>query len=284
MFTLKLENNKHNIVDINDRRNYVVTAVSGLNPPSATLFTSKSPNRKGVKHNGSSLNERVITITIKLLGDVEGNRNALYEWIDTEQYVKIYYSNGVKSVYCEGYVSDCEIDLFTESEEILLNITCGDPYWKDLKEISYEISNILRQFKFPFSIGSAGIPFSTIKTTNTTNILNTGTETGGLFIVKCLNRTRNLVIQNANDTSQRFEIRGIDLEKNWVIVINTDGSPKTVKAIKPDGSEVNLMRWVGYNATWFVLKRGNNLFSYEVDTDWSDVEMTVKFTHKYLGV
>ncbi|MBR4279416.1 MAG: hypothetical protein IKT34_04475, partial [Clostridia bacterium] len=118
MFSFRLENESGNIVDINDGIKYIVTAASGLNPPSAALFTSKSPNRKGSKHNGSTLDERVIIITIKILGDIEANRNALYAWADTEQYCKVYYKNGVRNVFCEGYVQDCPIDLFTDNEVI----------------------------------------------------------------------------------------------------------------------------------------------------------------------
>ena len=49
MFSLRLENESANIIDINDGVHYLVTEVSGLNPPSAYIFTAKSPNRKGVK-------------------------------------------------------------------------------------------------------------------------------------------------------------------------------------------------------------------------------------------
>ena len=124
MFELKLENSNGAIVNINDEVNYVVLSASGLNPPSASLFTSKSPNRKGLRHNGSTLDERNITIKIKLLGDIENSRIALYEWCNTEQYVKVHFKNNSKEVYCEGYVEDCEVDQFTDSEIVELAILC----------------------------------------------------------------------------------------------------------------------------------------------------------------
>lgn len=283
MFTLKLENDKHNVVNINDERKYVVLDASGLNPPSASLFLSKSPNRKGVKYNGSTLDARNITLTIKILGDVEANRNALYEWIDTEQYVKIHFSNGVKNVYCEGHIEDCDIPLFTNDETITLAIVCENPYWNDLNEISHELSILIKQFEFPFSIDKEGIPFSTIKETNTITVFNSGAETGLKIIIKCLKDTNNIVIQDAKNTNRRFEIK-TELKKDWIIEIDTDKSPKTVKAYKPDGSVENLLKYVGYNPTWFTLKKGNNWFNYENGTEASDIEITIRFTNKYLGV
>lgn len=282
MYELRLENENSQIVNVNDGINYVVLSVSGLNPPKATLFTAKSPNKKGSKKNGSTLDERIVIIQIKLLGDVEASRNALYAWSDTEQELKIYYRNGQKNVYCEGTVTDCDIDLFTNNEIVNIAIFCNDPYLYDMQEIVSSISSMLKQFTFPFAIDSAGIPFSTIRESNTTNVFNSGAETGIKITVKCKGEISNLRIYDANDTTKQFKINAILLE-NWIVEIDTEGSPKTVKAIKPDGTTENLLKYV-HNPTWFTLKKGNNLFGYSADTGINDVEISVGFRNKYLGV
>lgn len=284
MFEFKLENESGNIVDINDGVNYIVVPpVSGLNPPSASIFTAKSPNRKGVKYNGSTLAERNIVLTIKLLGDVEANRNALYAWVDTEQYVKVRYRNGVKNVYCEGHVQDCPIDLFTDSEVVSLAIICENPYWKDLQEIAAEVSHLLKQFTFAFAIGAAGIPFSTLRETISTNIYNAGAETGARFTITCSGEVKNLVIYDGQDTSRQFKI-GTTLGTDWLVIIDTEASPKTCKAYKPDGTVVNLMKYVGSSPTWFTLRKGNNVFGFSAETGATNATLTVGFTNKYLGV
>lgn len=284
MFELQLENESANIVNINDGVNYQVISCTGLNPPSASIFTAKSPNRKGVKYNGSTLNERNIVLTIKILRDIEANRNALYDWTDTEQYCKIHYKNGLKNVYCEGHIQDCEIDLFTSDEVIGLAIICEDPYWKDLTEVVTDISTLLAQFTIPFAIEEAGIPFSTIRTDNTTSIFNAGAETGCKITIHCNNDVENFVLYDARDTSKQFKIN-LTLEENWTVIIDTEASPKTVKAYKPNGDIVNLLRYVNPNPTWFVIERGNNFFSHDADngTDvYADVQ--IAFTNRYLGV
>lgn len=284
MFELRLENESGNIVDINDGVRYIVVPpVSGLTPPSASIFTSKSPNRKGAKYNGSTLAERNIVITVKLLGDIEANRNALYSWVDTEQYAKVYYRNGVKNVYCEGYVQDCDIDLFTDNETVSLAILCPDPYWRDMQGIAVDISALLRQFTFPFAIDKAGIPFSTLRSNNATTVFNAGAETGMTITVRCVSSLKNFEMYDAKDATRRFKVN-YTIPEGWALVIDTDGSPKTCKVTKPDGSTANMMKYVAVNPTWFTVKKGVNTFSYRADSGAEDAEVTIGFTNKYLGV
>lgn len=313
MFSFKLENESGNIVDINDGQRYEVVSFSGLNPPTASLFTSKSPNRKGIKYNGSTLDERTVIVNIKILGDIEKNRNDLYPWIDTEQYCKIRYQNGIKSVYCEGYVTDCPIDLCTDNEVISLAVVCPDPYLKEFTDILTDISSLLKQFTFPFAIAhestvsvksknlyiredgteeyredatatmNRGVPFSTIRESNITNVFNTGAETGVKITVKCNADIKNLVIFDASNTSRQFALR-TTLYKGEVMIIDTEASPKTCKRYRPDGTAENLIKYTVPVPTWFTLKKGSNLFAYRADTGETSAEITVGYTNKYLGV
>lgn len=283
MFELKLENADHNIIDIDDGKNYIVTGCSGLNPTSAMIFTSKSPTRKGVRYNGSTLNERQIVVSIKILGDIERNRNALYEWIDTEQYVKVHYRGEVKSVYCEGHIQDCDFDIFTDNEIINLAIICENPYWKDLSAISVDITKTLKQFAFPFSIEREGIPFSTIREGNETNVYNAGAETGCIIRIVCNGTIENLTIFDADNSTRIFKIN-TTLLQSWVVEINTEDSPKTCKAFLPDSTVTNLMKYVGNNPAWFTLKKGNNRFGFIADSGADNAEISVSFTNKWAGV
>lgn len=283
MFELRLENESGNIVDINDNVNYIVTHISGLNPPSASLFMAKSPNRKGSKYNGSTLNERQVVITIKILGDIEANRNALYPWIDTEQYCKIRYRNGLKNVYCEGVVQDCPIDVFTDNEVVSIAIVCGNPYWHDFTAIAVDMAGILKQFTFPFAIDAAGIPFSTVQETVTANVFNSGAETGIKITIRCNGDIDNLTLYRVTDLTEKITLKTI-LPKGWVIVIDTEGSPKTCKAYRPDGTVVNFMKYIDKGTTWLTLRKGSNQFGYTAESGRDNAEISIGFTNKYLGV
>lgn len=281
MFELSFENSDGKIVNINDGVNYVVVEFEGFHPPSASLYTSKSPNRKGSKKNGSTLDERSLIFQIKILGDIEENRNALYEWADTETELKIYYKNGVKNVYCVGTVTDCPVPLCTDNEIMTIAITCPDPYLKDLQDIATEISNLLKQFTFPFAIDAAGIPFSTIRADNKTNVFNAGAETGAIIRIKALGEVSNISLYDANDATRVFTVN-MTLAENEVVEIDTERSPRTVKLIRVDGKTENILRYIGHNPTWFQLKKGNNVFGFTASIV-ANVEVTFSFTTKYLG-
>lgn len=281
MFELSFENSGGKIVNLNDGVNYVVVEFEGFNPPPASLYTSKSPNRKGSKKNGSTLDERPLLIQVKILGDIEVNRNALYEWTDTETELKVYYKNGVKSVYCVGTVTDCDVPVCTDNEIMTIAITCPDPYLKDLQEIAKEISNLLKQFTFPFAIGAEGIPFSTIRENNNTNVYNAGAETGAIIHIKALGEVSNISLYDANDATRIFSIN-MTLQAGEVVEIDTERSPRTVKLIRTDGRTENILRYVGHNPTWFQLKKGSNSFGFSA-SDVGSVEVTFSFTNKYLG-
>lgn len=281
MFELSFENSDGKVLNINDGVNYVVVEFEGFNPPAASLYTSKSPNRKGSKKNGSTLDERVLIFQIKILGDIEVNRNAMYEWTDTETELKVYYKNGVKSVYCEGTVTDCDVPVCTDNEIMTVAITCTDPYLKDLQEIAAEISNLSKQFTFPFAIDAAGIPFSTISEDNQTNIFNAGAETGAIIRIQALGEVSNIRLYDANDATRVFAIN-MTLQENEVVEIDTERSPRTVKLIRTDGTTQNILRYVGFNPTWFQLKKGNNIFGVSASVI-ANIEVTFSFTNKYLG-
>lgn len=282
MYELILENVNGNVVNINDGVNYTVVTALGLNPPSASIFTAKSPNRKGVKYNGSTLNERIITLQIKIHGDIVANRNALYAWVDSEQYCKVSYKNELKNVYCEGHIQDCDIDLFTNNEIVNVAILCEDPYWIAVHEESVSLTSVVKNFVFPFAINVAGIPFSTITRTAEVTINNEGAETGARFIIHCDGNIKNLTIYDGKDTARRFVIN-TELLTDWIVVIDTDRSPKTVKAYKPDGTTENLLKYVN-SPTWFTIKKGENVFGYTATSGADNADITISYQDKCLGV
>lgn len=284
MIKLELENESKKVINIDDDVNYQLISATGFTSPSAEIFRSKSPNKKGSKYNGSTLNERYITLVIKILGDVEVNRNKLYAWIDSEQYVKINYQNKLKNVYCEGYIEESDIPMFDDNETIIVNLVCPDPYWKDLESIYTDISTLVSEFTFPFAIDKEGIPFSTILSDNQTNVFNAGNETGIMIQAIFSGNVTGLKIFNGNDISQYIKFKNsLTFNEGDLLDINTDSSPKTITRIKADGTKENILKYVDGRPYWFTLKKGNNVFGYECN-DETLVDLKIMFNNKYLGV
>lgn len=278
-YKLTLQNEAGRIIDINDGKNFQVLNCRGLTPPSAELFLSKSPNRKGARYNGSSLSERTIEIDIKLLGDIEANRNLLYDWANPESYCRINYSNSLKNVYCEGIVESATLELFTNSQVMSIVIVCSDPYLKSLYTIFQEINQYLRQFTFPFSIDRKGIPFSTSKNSTLTTFTYNGVRAGFKAYVIIKGEINRIQITNQRDAS--YFALSKHFEAKQILLIDSSASPKKVTNLT---TGENLLKYMSAKSTWLKLFTGQNQFSYEVDTNLEDVEVTFSLNDRFLGV
>ena len=278
-YKLTLQNEAGNIIDINDGERFQVLNCRGLTPPGAELFLSRSPNRKGAKFNGSSLSERNVEIDIKLLGDVEENRNLLYNWVNPESYCRINYSNRLKNVYCEGHVQEATPELFSKSQVMSVVVICGDPYLKSLYTIYQEISQYLNQFTFPFSIDEAGIPFSTLKADTATTFTYNGVKSG--FKAQIIVKSEITRLQITNLIDANYFALAATFPAGTVILIDSLSSPKKVTNLT---TGENLLKYMSNNSSWLKLLTGQNRFSYEVDTSPDDVEVTFLLNDRYLGV
>lgn len=283
MFSLKLENEFGKIKDINDGRSYLVVDATGFNPPAASHYTSKSYNRHGVKYNGYSIDERTITIVIKLLGDVEQNRIDLYDWTESGQYVKVHYSNGIRDVYCEGHIVNPDVNFFTEDEQVELEIMCDDPYFKTMDTIITEITNVIGNFYLTedendiyFATTDEGIAFSEELDKNETTIHNKGSETGVIIRAVALEDVSGLTIYNADNPSREYIKLKETLLKGQELLIDTTGHRYRIEI-----NGVNSLSKVDRHITWFKLKRGNNSFYCEPS---HNIKLTVEYNERYLGV
>ena len=153
MFTCKIENSDGAVyVLTGDEPVYQVIKIEGLNPPKAQINTTTIVGLDGAMFNSSKLESRNIVLTIRINGDVETNRQNLYQYFRTKEACTFYYTNQNRDVYIQGYVESVVCDLFSKSELAQISIICPSPYFKSLDEIVSDISNSLALFTFPFSI------------------------------------------------------------------------------------------------------------------------------------
>ena len=277
-YKLTLQNETGNIIDINDGVSFQILNCRGLTPPSAELFLSRSPNRKGSKYNGSILSERTLEIDVKILGDIEVNRNRLYDWVNPESYCRINYSNSLKNVYCEGYVESATPELFIDSQIMSIVIICPDPYLKSLYTIYQEISNLEKHFTFPFSIDQNGIPFSTLKASPITTFIYNGVKSGLNAQVLIKGKITRFEITNLVDATY-FAIQ-TELQAGTIIQIDGLSSPKKVTNIT---TGENMLRYLTAGSSWLKVLNGLNRFTYSAD-NIENVELTFHLNDRFLGV
>lgn len=298
MYVLKVENEKGEILRLSQNEGmYQVLEVDGLYPVKAQINTTEIAGVDGSKFNSSKLNERAITLTLKINGNIEQNRINLYRFFTTKKKCKLYYTNESREVYIEGYCEAHKIPQFTKSEKAQISIVCPNPYFKALDYIVTDMSSRVRMFKFPFSFGGNGathisaqtesddaIPFSEIIAGRVSEVLNDSeSETGVIIMITFTANINKLVITNA-ETTEQMDLRYAFHEDDY-LVINTNIGEKSITLTR-NGIKYNLFNALQSGASFLKLRVGFNYFSYAADNGTNDsyVQLSFKYQPIYGGV
>lgn len=284
MYVLEVENEVGERLRLTQNESrYQVLKVDGLLPPKANIVTSSIATMDGERYKSSRLEMRNIVIQVKICGQVEKNRIALYHFFDSGRPLKIYYRNGTRNVYCHGYCEEPDGDLFENGQTLQVSIVCPEPYWRDVATNEYELSFTSGQFEFPFSIDSTGIEFSSYTANNELSIVNIGDVRTGMKISLFAKEgtVSRPAIYNVN-TRERFELN-TSLNDSEEIRIDTNrGNRKIVKIV--DGVEYDIFTTLEFGSSWLQLNRALNVFTFGADS--GDEFLTVRFGYeiKYKGV
>lgn len=283
MFTLRIENTKRNEITLTQNEsNYQVIDVEGLAPPKAQLYTNAVANMDGEKFKSSKLDMRNLVLTIKINGDVETNRINLYKYFGAGKWCKVYYKNGSRDVFIEGYVETINCPLFTINQQMQISIVCPTPYFKSVDIIYTDISVVIARFTFPFSIAESGVIISQLIPNKVTTVMNDGEfETGFEIVMRALaDKISTPTIYNV-DTGEYLSV-DVVLNKGDVLRVNTNkGSKSIIKIV--DGVETNIINYLANGSTWLQLDAGANDFTYDVNNA-DRLEVIFEYHHQYEGV
>ena len=282
MYSLKVENDRGDTLELTNNPKYNVFKIEGLNPPNATINSSVNTTTDGSIINSVRLENRNIVIYTTIEGDVEANRINLYKYFPVKKNVKLYFSNGSREVYICGTVEILECDLFSNKQVAQISIICPKPYFKDVNELVTMFSDVLKMFEFPFAIEKTGVEFSVISTNLRRSVVNVGdTETG---VVIKLFSTGTVVNPVIYDVFKRTQMRlNFTMLTSDTIVINTNVGEKSIELIR-DGVTYNALGYMAQNSTWFTLEAGDNLFTYDADSGNSSLQITFTTPILYSGV
>lgn len=286
MYTAKIENSTGDTLTLTQNEsNFQIVSITGLNPPPAQVNTTPIAGLDGAVFNSAKLNTRNIVIMIKINGDIEANRQRLYNLFRTKEQCTFYFQNENRDVYIEGYIETCEVDLFSNGETMQVSIVCPQPYFKAIDEIITDISSTVAAFVFPFSINiGSPIAFSNFDTTREVDIYNASeSETGIQIQIYCDEAVSTIEIKNTT-TGDNFELN-YAFEAGDQILINTNKGQKSVKLIR-NGITSNLFSALQKGSVFFQLQVGDNNFSYLADNGTNNDHVFITFAYfmTYRGV
>ena len=282
MYSLKVENDRGNTLELTNNPKYTVFKIEGLNPPRANVNSSVNTTTDGSSINSVRLENRNIVIYTTIEGDVEANRINLYKYFPVKKSVKLYFNNGARNIYICGTVEVIECDLFSNKQVAQISILCPRPYFKAVHDLVTIFSDVSPLFEFPFAISKTGIEFSAITVNQRKSIVNTGEAATGVVIkLFAIGTVENPVIY---DVLKRTNIKlNFTMLASDTIVINTNVGEKSIELIR-DGVSYNALGYMAQNSSWFVLEAGDNVFTYDADSGNSNLQLTFTTSILYSGV
>lgn len=282
MYSLSVENNRGEVLDLTNSENYTVYKITGLNPPKATINSSVNATTDGSSVNSTRVESRNIVIYMAIDGEIETNRINLYKYFPIKKSVTLYFKNDTRDVMIEGVVEIIECDLFTNRQVAQISIICPQPYFKAVEDIISYFSDITSLFEFPFSIPEAGMEFSIITNNIRKSIINTGDIETGVIIELFANGTVvNPIIYDV--LKQTYFKLNLTLQASDLLVINTNVGEKSVTLIR-NGVSSNAMGYMSQDSSWFKLEAGDNVFTYDSTSGNPYLQITFTTNVLYSGV
>lgn len=282
MYTLIVENERGESLELTHNAAYSIQDIDGLDFPDATINTSRTATADGTTFNSAYVNERTIIITMAINGPAETNRINLYKYFKSKKKVTLYYKNGVRDVFIDGYVQKIEVGFFEQKQTAQITIICPKTYFNAVEESVIEFSSVESLFEFPFAIEEEGVEFSSLNPGAQKSIINNGdVDTGVVITLSAVGTVLNPKIYNV-DTRESF-ILDVQMGEGDVITINTKQKEKSV-TMTSQGVTTNIIGKLRKGSSWFQLLPGDNIFTYEVDEFPENLNCTFTIIEQFGGV
>ena len=282
MYTLKVKNNRGDILNLTNNPDYSVTRITGLNPPPATINKTANTTIDGSKINSTKIESRNIVIYIKPEGDIETSRIRLYKYFPSQETVTLFFKNGARNVYITGTVETVEINHCENPQIAQISIFCSEPYFKDIEILEISFSDITPHFEFPFSIPEEGIEISTYLLNTRKCIENpSDIKTGVTIKLYAMGEVINPTLYDV--THNLFIKLNISMQTNDIITITTDVDNKNVLLIR-NGKVINALGYMRPDSKWFYLSAGDNVYTYECESGATNLKIDVSAPILYSGV
>lgn len=277
---------------------FVVDSITGLGPEGASVSTADNNSGDGVEITGTRVSSKNIVLNLAFYWkddmSIEDIRHYAYRMFPVKETVKLVIVTDTRILNIEGTVETNEPDIFSQREGCSISIICPDPYFKGQSAKETVFTGLEKAFTFPFSNNSVEEPLLILgrrKNSKSKVIVYNGEESRGVqIIMDFIGPVGDIDIYH-NNASEHFGIKTNKIQIGNVtgllygdqIILSTIKRKKNLTLIR-NGHEYKILKTIDKNVTWFELNKGNNLFSYSVDSGSENMEFKVVTETIYKGV
>ena len=254
---------------------------------------------------------------------IEETRHLTYKYFPVKKPLVLVFETDSRKAMISGYVESNEPNIFSKQEEAQISIVCPYPYFTavDSNENTIEFSSTVSEFEFPFydppnpeipdgfsnevtdeyyqehGEYERNIKFSTIVKYSEYNLFYAGdTEVGLMFTIHASGPATNITIYDLKsgyvmkiDTTKLAALR--DANGNLIggiraqddIIINTVQGNKYIRLLR-NGVYTNILNCLDRNTDWFLLSKGDNLFTYVAESGGDNLMFKAQYSTLYEGI
>lgn len=283
-----------------------IKEITGIGPPKADVSVTDIATMDGGFYNSARAEKRNIVMTIGFWDwasfIIEETRHLTYKYFPVKKPLVLVFETDSRKAMISGYVESNEPNIFSKQEEAQISIVCPYPYFTavDSNENTIEFSSTVSEFEFPFSNESLTEPlieFSTIVKYSEYNLFYAGdTEVGLMFTIHASGPATNITIYDLKsgyvmkiDTTKLAALR--DANGNLIggiraqddIIINTVQGNKYIRLLR-NGVYTNILNCLDRNTDWFLLSKGDNLFTYVAESGGDNLMFKAQYSTLYEGI
>lgn len=167
-------------------------------------------------------------------------------------------------------------------QKALVQFKATDPYIYSASSTVEEIASWISSFEFPLEIPEEGIEMGYRSPSLIKNVVNDGGNTIGMMIrFKALGTLTNPSLVNVN-TYESFKLN-LEMQGGDVVEVSTYRGKKSVYLIR-NNVRTNIFNLMTLESKFLQLEVGDNLFRYDADTGIDNLEVSMNFTTRLVGV
>ena len=264
--------------------------VTGISDLTNTIYSTNSMGQHGDTFAGNRIEPREIEIEGKIRERGKDTQLALrrqaLKILNPELDGTLYYKYGNFTRKITAKVKESPRFSHPDiSQEFSIVFKCLDPFWREEIEQRKDVASWLADWFFPTVIlrdDPASMIFGHRETSVIVDVYNGGhVATGMKIYFKAMGALTGPSLFNMN-TREYMKIN-YTMQAGDVIIVDTSYGNKSV-ILQRGGQEINLYRYMDVDSTFMQLDIGDNVFRYDADDGLTNLEVTVYYAQKYLGV
>lgn len=264
--------------------------VTGISDLTNTIYSTNSMGQHGDTFAGNRIEPREIEIIGKIRETGKDTQLALrrqaLKILNPELNGTLYYKYGDFLRKITAKVKESPRFTHPElSQEFSIVFKCLDPFWREDLDQRKDVASWLADWFFPTAIledDPDSMIYGHRETSVIVDVYNDGhVATGMKIYFKAMGAVTGPSLFNMN-TREYMKV-DYSMQAGDVIVVDTSYGNKGI-TLQRGGQEINLYRYMDVDSTFMQLDIGDNVFRYDADDGLTNLEVTVYYAQKYLGV